>query len=101
MSLALYKAPKIAFLHSLCSWAIYFAFAWRRLAKIIFFRGLIKYLTHNYPHITTKSGQQNSGNPLFSGHFSPDKFSIFELVENSAIVDNYGLTKPSTIARFD
>ena len=47
------------------SWAIYFAFAWLRLAgktiifarlrfaKIIFFRGLIKYLAHNHPHITT------------------------------------------------
>ena len=26
-------------------------YAWLRLAKIIYFRGLIKYLAHNHPHI--------------------------------------------------
>ena len=56
---------KIACLHSLRSWAIYFAFTRLRLAgkmiiyarlrlrKKIFFRGLIKYLAHNHPHATT------------------------------------------------
>ena len=56
---------ELAYAHSLRSWAIYYAFTWLRLAgkiiiyarlrlaKIIFFRGLIKYLAHNHPHITT------------------------------------------------
>ena len=59
------RPSKIACLHSLHLWAIYFAFTWLRLlgkmiiyaqlrlTKIILFRGLIKYLVHNHPHITT------------------------------------------------
>ena len=53
---------KIPCLHSLRSWAIYFAFARLRLAKIIFFRGLIKFLAHNHLHITTISIQQAAHN---------------------------------------
>ena len=75
---------KIACLHSLRSWAINFAFSRLRLAgkmiiyarlrftKIIFFRGLIKYLAHNHPHITTIvsmiSYWSKAGNTLIYTH---------------------------------